>query len=470
MLLTITTTHSPASDLGYLLHKNPANLQTFELSFGKAHVFYPEVSEARCTVALLLDVDPVKLVRGVKRTQRLDFSLGQYVNDRPYAASSFMSVAISDVFGTALNGRSKERQELAETAIPLEAKIAVVACASGIEFLKELFEPLGYEVSANNTVLDENFPEWGQSEYFTVLLRNTCRLSELLNHLYVVIPVLDNDKHYWVNQDEIEKLLRRGETWLPSHPKKQAIVTRYLSHQRSLSREALAQLLEEDQNNLDQETDRKQGEEEAIEKSISLHEQRLGTVLAVLKSCKASRVIDLGCGEGKLLKKLMAEPAFKQITGMDVSYRALERAEKRLHLNRLPELQRERIKLIHGSLMYVDKRLAGYDAAALVEVIEHLDPPRLRAMEHVVFKQAKPGTVVVTTPNAEYNINFESLPAGRFRHRDHRFEWTRSEFAAWANSIADEHGYSVRTMPIGPEEAATGAPSQMAIFSQEGQA
>ena len=190
MLLTLTTTHQPATDLGYLLHKNPAKGQSFPLSFGHAHFFYPEANEGRCTAALLLDVDPVAMVRG--RGGVSQTVLAQYVNDRPYVASSFMSVAIARVLGSALDGRSRERPELAKLRIPLEATIEVLPCRGGEGFLHEVFEPLGYQVEAIRYPLDERFPEWGESPYYSVRLSKTTTLSELLTHLYVLIPVFDN--------------------------------------------------------------------------------------------------------------------------------------------------------------------------------------------------------------------------------------------------------------------------------------
>ena len=165
MLLTVRTTHRPASELGYVLHKNPARVQSFDLSFGRAVVFYPEVSSEACTAALLLDVDSVGLVRG--RSREDTGPLAQYVNDRSYVASSFLSVAIGQVFGSAMAGRSKERPELAETAIPLQARIAVLPCCGGESLLRRLFEPPGYVVQADELPLDATFPEWGPSRYFT---------------------------------------------------------------------------------------------------------------------------------------------------------------------------------------------------------------------------------------------------------------------------------------------------------------
>ncbi len=464
MLLTITTSYRPATDLGYLLHKHPSRLQSFSLSFGQAHVFYPEASSERCTAALLLDIDPVHLVRG----RRSSVTMEQYVNDRPYVASSFLSVAISEVYGTALNGRSAARQELAETRLPLKAKLAVLPCRGGEGFLKRLFEPLGYTVTATPHLLDEKHVDWGRSPYFTVTLEANCRLSDLLTHLYVLVPVLDDDKHYWIGDDEVEKLLRHGKGWLETHPEREQIASRYLKHKRDLTQDAIARLTAED--SLDQDAVQASAEEEAVEERINLHQQRLGAVIAVLHSSGAKRVLDLGCGEGRLLKMLLQDKAFEQIVGLDVSYRALEIARGRLHIERLPPRQKERITLIHGTLTYRDRRLGGYDAAAVVEVIEHLDPSRLAAFERALFEFARPITVVVTTPNAEYNVKFETLPAGKFRHKDHRFEWTREEFQAWAASVTERFGYTVRFLPIGPEDPVLGAPTQMGVFSRtEGQ-
>jgi 3' terminal RNA ribose 2'-O-methyltransferase Hen1 len=459
MLLTITTTHRPATDLGYLLHKNPARVQSFDLAFGKAHVFYPEASEERCTAALLMDINPVGLVR-----RDGGFALAQYVNDRPYVASSFLSVAIAQVYGSALQGRSKERAELMASAIPLEATLVALPCRGGEGLLRQLFEPLGYTLSAQRHPLDPMFPEWGASPYYDVTLSAVTRLSDLLSHLYVLVPVLDDDKHYYVGDNEVEKLLRHGEGWLREHPLRELITRRYLRYQSSLTRTALAQLVESETPQIDEVEEQHNLEEAKVEEKIRLHQQRLEAVFNALKDSGAHRVLDLGCGEGQLLRLLLKDRQFTQITGMDVSHRTLEIAAERLNLERMPANQRERITLLHGSLLYRDARLSGYDAAAVVEVIEHLDAPRLAAFERVLFEFARPQTVVLTTPNIEYNVLWESLPTGAFRHRDHRFEWTRAEFAAWVEQISTRFGYQARILPVGPEHPELGAPSQMAIF------
>ena len=462
MLLTITTTHQPSSDLGYLLHKHPDRFQSFELSFGKAHVFYPELGDDRTTAALLLEVDPVGMVRGKSRDQ--SFLLGHYVNDRPYVASSFLSVAISQVFGSAMSGRCKDRPELVATAIPLSARVEVLPVRGGEGFLQRMFEPLGYTVEAVRHVLDEKFAEWGDSPYYSVTISGTKTLSELLTHLYVLIPVFDNEKHYFVGEDELEKLLAKGSGWLAEHPEKEQISRRYLRHRSSLYREALARLVEEEQVEEGEEASTKNQREESLEKPLSLNDQRHGVVLAALRASGARSVLDLGCSEGKFLRQLLDDRQFERIVGLDVSVQSLQRAVQRLGYDRLPPKQKERIQLIHGSLIYRDQRIAGFDAAAVIEVIEHLDPPRLMAFERVLFEFARPKSVVLTTPNREYNPMWETLPAGQFRHSDHRFEWTRDEFRAWANRVAEKHLYSVRFLPVGPEDAVVGPPTQMAVF------
>jgi 3' terminal RNA ribose 2'-O-methyltransferase Hen1 len=465
MLLTLTTTHAPATDLGYLLHKNPGAMRSVDMWFGQGHVFYPEATDERCTAALLLEVDPIGLVR--RRGRGVEpASLEPYVNDRPYVASSFVSVALAKVFGTAMTGRSAERPELADTPIPIEAGIPALPCRGGEELLRRLFEPLGYEVSATPISLDDQFPGWGDSPYLETRLETTARVADVLSHLYVLLPVLDDVKHYWVSRDEIEKLLRRGEGWLRTHPENELITRRYLRYQPRLAREALARLLEEDQSDPDSAVQVHDQEEEQVERRIGLGEQRMQAVLGALKEAGAGRVLDLGCGDGRLLQAMLRDGSFQRIVGVDVSHAALERAARRLRLQEMSPKQRERIDLVQSSLTYNDRRLHGYDAAAVVEVIEHLEPSRLDAFERVLFYVARPDTVVLTTPNAEYNVRFEGLPAGALRHRDHRFEWTRAEFEAWASGAAERNGYAVQFHPVGPEDPEVGPPTQVAVFSR----
>ena len=449
-----------------MLHKNPYRFQSFNLAFGRADVFYPEADSHRCTAALLLNIDPVGLVRPKPGTSSAGDLHRQYVNDRPYVASSHLSVAIASVFGSALAGKSRERPDLASTAIPLKAHVPVVPSSEGDDLIRKLFEPLGYRVEVEGLQLDERFPQWGASPYFSVRLASETRLRDLLAHLYVLLPVLDDDKHYWVSDDEVAKLLRFGEGWLSSHPLRTLISGRYLKHQRSLVDQALIQLLDAGPANPSTAATRHQQEEEQLEAPLRLGEQRTQAVLAALRDSGASKVLDLGCGEGRLISKLIEEPSIRSITGLDVSHRALETARRRLRLDRLPTRQRERVTLLHGSLTYTDRRLSGHDAAVAMEVIEHIDPTRLDAFEEAVFGTAKPNTVVITTPNAEYNVLFDGLPDGAFRHKDHRFEWTRGDFQDWSSQVADRRKCDVRFEDIGHAHPTHGAPTQMAVFTQ----
>lgn len=463
MILNITTTHQPATDLGYLLHKHPDRFQTTELSIGKAHVFYPEKSDEKTTISLLLDIDPIGMVRGSRNLGGDGFALGHYVNDRPYVASSFMSVAIAKVFSSAMNGKCKDKPELVDVRMPYEVTIAVVPVPKGGELLiRKFFEPLGYEVELIRHQLDEKFPEWGDSKYFTLKLRHVITTKELLSHLYVLIPTLDNDKHYFVSQNEIEKLLQKGEGWLSGHPEKEQVVRRYLFNLNSLSRQALERINEGEATEVDPVAIE---QTEIAERKATLHDKRIALVAEKLVASGAERVLDLGCGEGKLIRQLIKHQQFLEITGMDVSYNELIKAKERLHFDEMSPAQKERIQLFQGSLMYRDQRFEGYDAAALVEVIEHLDLNRLKAFERVVFEFAQPRTVVLTTPNQEYNMTWEQLDADTMRHDDHRFEWTREEFASWTDSVCEQYNYSVELFPIGDEVDGIGAPSQMAVFT-----
>ena len=527
MLLTIDVTSEKAPQLSYLLHKHPDRVQSFEMSFGTAHVFYPVVEQDRCVACLLLEVDPIAMVRGKNKDS--SFLLEQYVNDRPFTASSFMSVALSQVFGSALAGRCRDIPELVAESFQLTATLDTLAVRGDIAMVPRLFEPLGYSVTAEGRLLDSEFPEWGQSPYYRVVLRGKKTIAELLAHLYVLIPVFDNVKHYFVGPDEIEKLLAKGAGWLETHPEKIEITRRYLRHRPGLVRDALARLSDEEVRSeldmdsdsqdtesldpesigrasigsdsigsasigsdsigsasiggetiaassdatrngkpihgaIDPESDRADSENAKNAIARSLNQQRYDAVLGAIRESGAKSVLDLGCGEGKLLKQLLEEKQLEKIVGMDVSIRSLEIASRRLRLERLTERQRSRIELIHGSLIYRDKRLNGYDAAIVVEVIEHLDPDRLVALERVIFEFARPKTVVVTTPNQEYNSVWESLPSGAFRHADHRFEWNRSQFGTWSESICNRYGYRVRLLPVGPVDTDRGSPTQMGVF------
>ena len=484
-LLTITTTHQPATDLGYLLHKHPDRFQTFDLPFGQAHVFYPEAGPERCTAALMIEVDTVRLTRrGDQKVPQNSTLLKDYINDRAYAAGSQLSQALNHVYRTAMSGRCEERAELAQTPIPLEARVESVRALRGPKMITDLFEPLGYAVEVETPPMDGNFPGWGDGIHHNVVLRSDgVTLRDLLNHLYVLLPALDAEKHYFMAEDEVQKLLRHGEGWLAAHPLQPLIQRRYLGYRRTLiemaeteaearaaaSLEAEAEGVEAPAEPGNESPETGEGErvkaeppgEETLEERIKLGELRILAVLEEVRTSGASSVLDAGCGEGQLLHRLAGESQVRRLTGVEVRQHAIRRC-----LAKLSPEQKLKTTVLHGSLTYADPRLAGHDAAVLMEVVEHVDPERLEALGECVFAIAKPGTVIVTTPNREYNILFEGMEEGRLRHRDHRFEWTREEFREWAQPAAAKHGYAVRFEGIGEENPEHGHPTQMAVFTR----
>jgi 3' terminal RNA ribose 2'-O-methyltransferase Hen1 len=462
MFLSIATTHRPATDLGFLLMKHPGRIHETDLAFGKAIVFYPDAREERCEAALVLDIDPVGLVRGRGQGDGL---LDQYVNDRPYAATSFLSVALNRAYRTAMSGTSRERPELAATPIPLEVRISPMPSPSGDGLVRSLFDPIGWAVEAERIAGPA-----GPSRYVSLSLSGVHRLADALSQLYVLIPVLDDDKHYWVGDDEVEKLLAKGGKWLAVHPEKELIAGRYLKHRRNLARAALERLAPEESEREPDRAPSRDAPEDALEAPIRLNDQRMEAVVEALAGAGAKVVADLGCGEGKLLARLARDRRFTRLFGVDASARALERGAERLKLNLAGGPATERVTLLHGALTYRDDRWKEADAAALVEVIEHLELDRLPALARVVFGAAHPKIVVVTTPNAEHNVLFQNLPSGRFRHPDHRFEWTRAEFRAWAEEIEERFGYTAKLSEIGAPHETYGAPTQLAVFvSSRGQ-
>ena len=466
-LLTITTAYSPATDLGYLLVKHPDKLREVDLTCGKAYVFFPEATKEKCTVALLVDIDPVGLTRRGENP-----SLADYVSDRSYAVSSFLAVALSRVFRSAMTGVCKDKPELATAKLPLEICITALPCRGGEEMMRRLFEPLGYNVTSGGPLLSyNNFPEWGLSPYLNVTLQhNSLVMKDVLTHLYVLIPVLDDEKHYYIGDDEVKKLVKHGVGWLDKHPERELITRRYLGGRGGLVREAREQIgpvvMEEP---VVEETP-----EAKVEEKLSLNRQRIEYVVKTLLEFKdtVKSVVDLGCGEGKLLVVLATTQQFNKLAGLDVALRPLQIAKyklrKALRSNKPYSTTGDPdafVQLYHGSVTYRDARIENFDAAIAVEVVEHLDPYRLDMFEKVVFGRIHPCCVVVTTPNVEYNVLFHDMKT-KFRHRDHQFEWTRAEFENWCKAVCERYGYNQLQSSIGEVDEKVGAPTQGCVFTR----
>jgi 3' terminal RNA ribose 2'-O-methyltransferase Hen1 len=377
-----------------------------------------------------------------------------------------LAVALGKIFRTALNGKCEARPELAARALPLEIGLPALPCRGGPDLAGRLLGPLGWTVRAEPVPLDPELPQWGDSAYLSVRLTGRLRLADALSQLYVLLPVLDDTKHYWVADAEVDKLIRAGSGWLARHPERDLITRRYLAHRKRLVLTAVGRLAEVDDT-----------EPEALDNAVPdeqpgaapppLAVRRCAAVLSVLRERGAGTVADLGCGEGTLVGQLLREPTVRRVLGVDVSHRALDRAAQRLHLDTMPDRQRDRVSLLQSSLTYADDRLTGLDAAVLMEVIEHIDPPRLAAVEQAVFGYARPGTVLVTTPNVEHNVRFAGLAPGALRHPDHRFEWTRAQFRDWAGGVAARRGYQVSYRPVGADDPEVGPPTQLAVFTRD---
>ncbi|MDR1546497.1 MAG: 3' terminal RNA ribose 2'-O-methyltransferase Hen1 [Deltaproteobacteria bacterium] len=460
MLLTIACEGPGAEDLSYLLHKSPFKVQRFPLAFGQAVVFYPEYSAERVCAALMLDVDPLALARD----QRRALGLPDYVSDRPYSSSSFMSVALARVFGSALGGRCPQRPEAVGRLLDLTVEAAMLPCRreSDREVLTSIFAHLGCEAVLTPAEADSASAEWCGVPYFNLRVRARTTLTDLLKRLYVLLPVSDGRKHYYIGRDEVEKLLRHGEGWLTELPEREFVARRYLRRAAQLVKLALERL-DDGQGGAEEEPQDEAGTPIEVSEKASLDKRRMAAILAALARSGASSVIDLGCGEGRLLSRLARAKEFQRVAGLDVSLKTLERAQKRLTriFRRLPD----KVTLLHGSVVYLDERLRGYDAAVCQEVVEHLEPHRLPVFAQILFGEMRPKTVAVTTPNREWNVKFANLPANGLRHADHRFEFSRAEFAQWAETTARRHGYRVELDELGELDDQLGRPTLMGIFA-----
>lgn len=463
MLINITVTGENAKALSYILWKNPDHIFDREFSSGHVVVFFSEYSNQKATASLLVLVDSVGMVRS--EWGRISSS---YVDHRPYAASSIASVALKEAYSSAFAGKSEtaEIDAVIKQKLPVEIELSSVWVKGGVQSIHDFFEPLGYAVNAEKLLYES---KWLKSDscVFNVTLTGMQTILDLLRHLYVLLPALDNKKHYFVNENEIVKLLSHGEGWLETHPYKERIVSRYLIHRHNLIEEALEQLAEEVQ---DEETEENAaGAEEAMERPIRLQEERLQTALAVMRTLDPAplKIGDIGCGSGDFIRLIENDRAFSEVIGMDVSSKVLQIAEKRLHLDRRNAWQSPKISLIHGSLAYKDSRLKGLDAVLMFEVIEHIDAIKLPVVEYNIFEFLTPGYVMVSTPNKEYNQLFPSLEKNALRHRDHRFEWTRDEFRQWAGAVTAKYPYEVDFFQVGPRDDNLGAPTQMAVFRKK---
>ncbi|MFN8672328.1 MAG: 3' terminal RNA ribose 2'-O-methyltransferase Hen1 [Candidatus Sericytochromatia bacterium] len=461
MLLSITCEDKNCQELSWILHKRPDKIQSFPIISGNAYVFYPEYSDNKVKVCLALDIDTINLVRKL-RLPVASYALQHYVNDKPYTASSFMSSAIANVFSSALNGICKEKPEIVDLILPLEVEISVLKVLGGEALIKRLFEPLGYQIEVESFNLDEDFKNWGKSRYYKIKLKNNITIKELLSHLYVLIPVFDMDKHFYIGTTEVESFLKKGDKWLQIHPEKGAIVRRYFKNLGKYSNLVLNRLNDSLENTYQE----MEIPKEIKEKKESLQKIRLNTVLEKLENLYTTSVVDIGCGEGMLLKLLKSKKRFEKICGTDVMYQNLLIAKDKLDLEETTTHRADRIKLFQSSILYKDERLKEYETVCLIEVIEHIEEDRLDSLEEILFGYLNPKYAIISTPNAEYNAVYMPENPTNFRHDDHRFEWNRDQFRQWVNKICEKFSYSAEFFDIGDVHEKLGTPTQAVIFKR----
>jgi 3' terminal RNA ribose 2'-O-methyltransferase Hen1 len=443
------------------------------MSFGEGYVYFQENPQGDNSLSLLVDVDPLATVQGRGQLSHMD---GLYVNDRAYVPSSLLTSALTKAFGTALSGRCKERPELASTPIDWTVSVPVVTSDWRTEILWSLFGPLGYEVRMAHVEREghrSSHPDVA-SDLTGVKLCTTATMREVLSHLVVLIQVLDQDNHRWLDEQDLDPFMRRVEGWLPEHPYGMFILKRALKHQKHLIKAVIAKFpaIVDSQariSSINSEMWDASQLEEYADQPLSLNRQRFAVVQELIERLQPRSLVDLGCGDGSFIGFLangaLLHP-MERIIGMDVSASELARAKTRMeHLSSLPG-RRTPVEWLLGSLLYRDPRIKGLDMAILIEVIEHIDPWRLPALERQVFGEGGYASIVVTTPNREFNLIYGLSEEHSLRHRDHRFEWTRQEFQEWVQKIASQYGYEWQIQGIGTVSLDHGSPSQMVLFQK----
>lgn len=498
MQLAIKATGEGAKMLSFLLSKNPQNLYDRSEKGYRVRLTYTVFTDTEVEAVLIVTPDPVELVKNSPDV----YDITQYINDREFVTSSLFCSYARSALGTALNGRPKEEySEWVNHAFNLTISFGPVASDLPDAVINDLFEYLGYEVTIERGQADYRFQLKERSSARFISISGLSTVQAALKQLFVLIPVLDNYKHYYLSEQEIDKLQRYGEGWLDRHPLRELIIKRSLRFQDlidqaaliygdkrweqpaegynvwkpAVGREEIAKTAEikgieelEELEELDgiDEAERLDGES-ARESApfVSLNEQRYQAIVKIVENIPAKQtLVDFGAGEGKLSVRLGFIPGVKEILAVEPTERAQLRAIERFDKAARREAFVKPIP-VWGSLFYYDERLRCKDVMILCEVIEHIDEYRLPGTMECLFKEYQPKTLIVTTPNAEYNA-FYQMPE-KMRHKDHRFEWTRQEFSEWCNGWANLYPYEVQIEGIGDQTEEYGQPTQTAIFTRQ---
>lgn len=446
MQLSLNVKGNGAEAVSYLLAKNPNNLYERDEKGFKVRSVYSVFTKEEVKYLIYVKPDPIDLVRSSPQV----YDISHYINDREFAVSSLFVSAIRKALGTALNGKPQEEYvQWVEHRFDMEVAFGPIATDLPDGELAELFKPIGYNVEIKRAASTLR----SKSSALFITLTGKQTIQNLLKHLFILIPVIDNYKHYFIDEREIEKVDRYGEGWLDAHPLKQFIVKRALRFQNLIRQSKFY--------------DRERHNQENREtKKIRLNELRYEKIVDFIRTIpKRDTVVDLGAGEGKLSVKLGYLDGVKEILSVEPSNKSRVRAIQRFEEAEgtdgftLPTS-------LAGSLFYFDDRLVNKDIMVLCEVIEHIDEYRIPKMMEAIFRSYQPRVLIVTTPNQEYNVIYDMDET--MRHHDHRFEWTRDDFQENCEQWIKESPYYIQFEGIGEEHPEYGTPTQMAIFRREG--
>lgn len=455
MQLTIKAIGENSRVISYLLSKNPSNLYDRDEKGSRVRLVYTAFTEEETELLIYVTPDPVELVRNSPNT----FDITQYINDREFAVSSLFCSYIKSALATALNGKPKDDFiKWVDYKFDLILGFGPVASDLPDAVIESIFTPIGYEVKIERGITDYSFKLKSRSSARYINLTGRQTLQNAIRHLFILIPVLDNYKHYYMDKSEVDKLERYGTGWLDDHPMRDLIIKRALKFKELISEVASPK-----------KEDLLQGDSEPVEESeikVRLNEQRYQTIVDIVtKLPQKETVVDFGSGEGKLSVRLGFIPGVKEVLAVEPSQVSQLRAIRKIDKVRSSEGFVAPTQ-VWGSLFYFDTRLCDKDVMILSEVIEHIDEYRLAPIIETVFAQYSPKTLIINTPNYEYNVVFEMKD--NLRHSDHRFEWTREQFSLWCKELGARYNYSVNIGGIGEEDTDHGFPTQIAIFSKTG--
>ncbi|WP_342431763.1 3' terminal RNA ribose 2'-O-methyltransferase Hen1 [Neobacillus sp. FSL H8-0543] len=445
MQLSLTVRGTGAETVSYLIAKNPTNLYERNEKGFKVRLVYPTFTNDEAEFLIYVQPDPIDLARNSAEK----YDITSYINDREFAVSSIFVSAIRKALGTALNGKpDEEYTEWVDHPFVMELNFGPVATDLNDREIEDLFKPIGYKVTIESGV--STFREKSSAKFITITGEQT--VQNALKHISTLIPVIDNYKHYFIDEREVEKLDRYGDDWLESHPAKLLILKRALRYQSLIVKSKFYH--------------REQSTKGIVEQpKVRLNEQRYDAIVNYIKGLpNRETIVDLGAGEGKLSVQFGFIDGVKEILSIEPSSKSRVKAIKRFQ----EENDKERYiepKSLAGSLYYFDERLQNKDIIVLCEVIEHIDEHRLPNIFKTIVNDYRPRILIVTTPNQEYNVVYEM--DDEMRHDDHRFEWTRAEFREKCEQWTKDSSYQVSFQGIGEEIESYGQPTQMAIFRRE---